>query len=392
MADVAFRDVDKEFGEGVRAVRGLTLEIPDGEFLVMVGPSGCGKSTALRLVAGLEAPTRGEVRIGGRNVNGLEPQDRNVAMVFQNYALYPHKTVRKNLAFPLKMMKLDKEDIEKRIRRASRLLGLDDVLDRKPRELSGGQRQRVAMGRAIVRDPRVFLMDEPLSNLDAKLRVEIRAEIADLQREIGITTLYVTHDQVEAMTLGERVAVLREGALQQVGPAQELYDRPANTFVASFIGSPRMNIFHSRLKRSGEGYAIECGGRDLPVERGAVESSEALRQRIDEPILVGFRPEAVVEPGAAVGNRRIEAAVTAAEALGHERIVYFESPAELYREIEESRLEESGEEHKRPPSMAARLPAGPQPQPGETLSLAIDTRQLYFFTAEGKALRGKTPA
>src|SRR2546421_4341590 len=242
MAEIQFIHVSKVYGGDTPAVRDLNLEVNEGEFVVLVGPSGCGKTTALRMVAGLEEITEGEIRIGDRVVNQLPPRERDVAMVFQNYALYPHKSVYENLAFPLKLRRLGKAEIEQRVRRIARLLELEEQLPRRPRQLSGGQRQRVAMGRAIVREPQAFLMDEPLSNLDAKLRTQMRAEISLLHKELGITTLYVTHDQVEAMTLGQRVAVLRKGELQQVAAPQELYDRPVNLFVAGFIGSPSMNF------------------------------------------------------------------------------------------------------------------------------------------------------
>jgi multiple sugar transport system ATP-binding protein len=390
MAEVEFKNVNKVFDGGVHAVRDLSLRIKDGEFLVMVGPSGCGKSTLLRMVAGLDEVTEGTLKIGGKTVNGIPPQERNIAMVFQNYALYPHKSVRKNLEFPLKMMKLKKTEIAKRVDKAARLLGLHEYLDRKPKQLSGGQRQRVAMGRAIVRDPQVFLMDEPLSNLDAKMRVEIRAEIADLQRKIGITTLYVTHDQVEAMTLGERVAVLKNGVLQQVGPAQEIYDHPANVFVASFIGSPGMNIFHAQLQHRDEGCAIRIGKRELPVDAKIAESLNAFESLLGQPLLIGFRPEAVFDPETVPEEQRLELTVAAAEALGHELIVYVESPVDLYEETEASLLEDE-KSNKKTPSLVVRLPAGPCPRKGETITLGIDTAKLHFFTEDGKALKSISP-
>jgi multiple sugar transport system ATP-binding protein len=388
MAEVEYRGVNKYFGEDLHAIKDLSLKIEDGEFIVLVGPSGCGKSTALRLMAGLEQLSSGDVLIAGEVVNDLPPQERNIAMVFQNYALYPHKTVRKNLEFPLKMMKLDKDEIERRIRRASRLLGLGDYIDRRPGQLSGGQRQRVAMGRAIVRDPEVFLLDEPLSNLDAKLRVEIRAEIADLQREIGITTIYVTHDQVEAMTLGQRVAVLKDGAIQQVAPSQEIYQQPVNVFVAGFIGSPRMNIFHARLRKPEEGLMLEMGDTSLPVEMKDSDSAPDLEDHIDRPLLAGLRPEAFVPSGQVPENRRMEVKVAAAEALGHELIIYFDAPAGMYREIESSFNAESetDEEQEQNPPMAARLPSGPLPVKGDTLKIGVDTGQLHLFTGDGQAV------
>src|SRR5918911_1394195 len=259
MAEVEFKDVDKIYDNGVQAVFDLSLRIQDGEFLVLVGPSGCGKTTALRMVAGLEEISDGTVSIGGRVVNDLTPKERDIAMVFQNYALYPHLSVAENIAFGLRLRKTPKKTVDERVQWAGRLLGLSQYLDRRPKELSGGQRQRVAMGRAIVRQPQVFLMDEPLSNLDAKLRVQMRAEIARIQRELGTTTIYVTHDQVEAMTMGDRVAVMRKGELQQTDRPQRLYDSPANLFVASFIGSPAMNLIQAKVERRNGSLAVAVG-------------------------------------------------------------------------------------------------------------------------------------
>src|SRR5712691_8323028 len=277
MAQVTLENVVKVYPDGTEAVKELSLEIADGELMVFVGPSGCGKTTALRMVAGLEEITAGNIKIGDRVVNRLPPRERDVAMVFQNYALYPHKSVYENLAFPLKLRKLAKPEIEQRVQRIARLLELQEQLKRRPRQLSGGQRQRVAMGRAIVREPQVFLMDEPLSNLDAKLRTQMRAEISLLHRELAVTTIYVTHDQVEAMTLGERVAVMRKGELQQVAPPQELYDRPANLFVAGFIGSPAMNFLEGEIERDDGALAVRVGGHRLAVD----ERERALANGID---------------------------------------------------------------------------------------------------------------
>src|ERR671939_1107414 len=263
MAEVVFKDVDKVYDNGVQAVFELSLAIDDGDFLVLVGPSGCGKTTALRMVAGLEEITDGTIEIGGRVVNEMTPKERDIAMVFQNYALYPHLTVADNIAFGLRLRKTPKAEVQKRVEWAARLLGLTQYLNRRPKELSGGQRQRVAMGRAIVRQPQVFLMDEPLSNLDAKLRVQMRADIASLQRELGTTTVYVTHDQVEAMTMGDRVAVMSKGVLQQVDAPQRLYDRPENLFVAGFIGTPPMNLLEGVAHVNG-GVSVEIGGNTLP--------------------------------------------------------------------------------------------------------------------------------
>src|SRR5690349_164288 len=269
VAPVAFQDVGKVYGDGTRAVDDLDLLVEDGEFMVFVGPSGCGKTTALRMVAGLEEVTEGTIRIGETVVNDVLPQKRNIAMVFQNYALYPHMSVAENIGFGLKMHKVDRREARERVEQIARVLGLSDLLQRKPRALSGGQRQRVAMGRAIVRSPQVLLMDEPLSNLDAKLRVQMRAEIARIQREIGATTIYVTHDQVEAMTMGDRVAVMRKGRLQQVDVPQRLYDAPTNLFVAGFIGSPSMNLVQARLERRNGSLACAIGDQRLELSGDA---------------------------------------------------------------------------------------------------------------------------
>src|SRR5687767_2330237 len=266
MAEITMQDATKVYPDGTKAVSGLNLEIGDGEFVVLVGPSGCGKTTGLRMVAGLEEISSGTVRIGGRVVNDLPPKDRDVAMVFQNYALYPHMSVHDNMAFALKLRRMSKHEIDRRVSEAAEILGLTEYLHRKPKALSGGQRQRVAMGRAIVREPQAFLMDEPLSNLDAKLRVQTRAEVARIHRALRVTTIYVTHDQIEAMTLGERVAVIRKGALQQVAPPQTLYNNPANIFVAGFIGSPSMNMVEADLRRTNGQLSVEFGGMRLAVD------------------------------------------------------------------------------------------------------------------------------
>src|SRR3954467_5437107 len=290
VATITLEDIDKVYDNGFQAVTGLSLDIDDGEFLVLVGPSGCGKSTALRMIAGLESISGGELRIGERVVNNLEPKDRDIAMVFQSYALYPHLTVRDNIAFALKLQKVPKDEIDRRVAEAARTLELTDNLDRRPAQLSGGQRQRVAMGRAIVRQPQAFLMDEPLSNLDAKLRVQMRAEIARLQSDLGVTTIYVTHDQTEAMTMGDRVAVMRKGELQQVDDPQELYTRPVNLFVAGFIGSPAMNFVSARLAQDDGGpIFVEFADVRLRVDDEAVHARPALAAYRDRPVVVGIR-------------------------------------------------------------------------------------------------------
>ncbi len=386
MATVELRHVDKVFPNGTHAVKDLTVAVGEGELLALVGPSGCGKSTILRMLAGLEEVTAGEVLIGGRVVNDQPPQKRDVAMVFQNYALYPHKTVRQNLAFPLRMLKRPRQQRRRRVEEVAGLLHLTAWLDRRPKSLSGGQQQRVAMGRAMVRNPAVFLLDEPLCNLDTKLRVEIRGEIAQLQRRMGTTMIYVTHDQVEAMTLGDRVAVLSEGALQQVGTGQELYDRPANVFVAGFIGSPGMNVFHTTLRTTGDGnFTLGFGDRQLSVPQEVVEPYQRAGERLEGPLLAGLRPEALSLAAEADRRNRVRVRVAASEALGHENIVYFESPLRTFG-LDVGRHAAEAEEEQ-PPRMAARLPASEPPPPaGAEITLGVDTRKLVLFDLAGKRL------
>src|SRR4051794_27416682 len=327
MARVVLDGVGKVYADGTRAVEDLTLTAEDGEFLVLVGPSGCGKTTALRMVAGLEDITEGELVIGDRVVNRVPSRDRDVAMVFQSYALYPHLSVRENIGFGLSLRKVPKKDIRTRVDKAAKVLGLDDYLDRKPRNLSGGQRQRVAMGRAIVREPRAFLMDEPLSNLDAKLRVQTRAEIARIQRDLGVTTLYVTHDQTEAMTLGHRVAVMKKGLLQQAAAPQELYDRPVNLFVGGFIGSPAMNLVQTRLEETRSGLRVALGEHTLALGPSVLSQRPALRGYVGRDIVVGIRPEdiedaALVRDGKGA-EHELEATADLVEAMGSEILVHF---------------------------------------------------------------------
>src|SRR2546430_15138048 len=311
MAEIALEKLTKVYGDGTRAVSELDLEIGDGEFVVLVGPSGCGKTSALRMVAGLEPITEGRVVIGGEVVNKLPPKDRDIAMIFQNYALYPHMSAFDNMAFGLKLRGMKKERRAERVNGAARTLGLDEVLPKKPRTLSGGQRQRVAMGRAIVREPRAFLMDEPLSNLDAKLRVEMRAEIARLQRELQVTTIYVTHDQVEAMTLGDRVAVMRDGVLQQVDVPQKLYDEPVNLFVAEFIGSPAMNLVNAELARANGHLEARFGEHRLRVDDDVLGRRPALARYEGKQVVLGIRPEDLGDASLAGGSegRRLSAIV-----------------------------------------------------------------------------------
>jgi multiple sugar transport system ATP-binding protein len=343
VAQVAFEHVRKVYPDGTVAVQDLSLEIPDGELMVFVGPSGCGKTTALRMVAGLEEITAGEIRIGDEVVNQLPPRDRDVAMVFQNYALYPHKSVYDNLSFPLRLRRLSKAQIDERVRRIARVLELEEQLPRRPRQLSGGQRQRVAMGRAIIREPRAFLMDEPLSNLDAKLRTQMRAEIGLLHKEIGVTTIYVTHDQVEAMTLGQRVAVMRKGELRQVASPQQLYNQPANLFVAGFIGSPAMNFFQGAVETNG-GLAVTFGdGQRLVVDPAEQALAPTLERQAGRRVVVGVRPEHLEDVAlvpATAADRRLRGLVRLRELLGSELVVHFEVEAapvvtEEVREIAE---------------------------------------------------------
>lgn len=364
MALVEFRHISKRYPDGTEALEDLNLQVADGEMMVLVGPSGCGKSTALRLLAGLDPVSQGELLIGDECVNEYAPQQRDIAMVFQNYALYPHMTVRGNLEFPLRMIKLPAAERTKRVEETAELLDLTALLARRPRQLSGGQRQRVAMGRAMVRHPRVFLMDEPLSNLDAKLRTQIRAEIANLQKRLGVTTIYVTHDQVEAMTLGDRIAVLHGGRLQQVGKPQELYDQPANAFVAAFLGNPGMNIFSARLNRETATVHLADDGWQLAFEK-LLEHHPQLKNHPNESLLAGLRPEAFSTQASTL----LDVVVKAIESLGHERLVYF-SPSTVSAEVEQETL-------------VARL-TGPQVEkPGQVIRLGFEPERLHFFEKGG---------
>jgi multiple sugar transport system ATP-binding protein len=396
MAGVTFEDVAKIYPDGTRAVNDLDLQIEEGEFMVLVGPSGCGKSTALRMVAGLEEISEGVLRIGERVVNHVPARDRDIAMVFQSYALYPHLSVRENIAFGLKLRKMPKDEISKRVEDAARVLGLDGLLDRKPRALSGGQRQRVAMGRAIVRQPAAFLMDEPLSNLDAKLRVQMRAEIARLQRDLETTTIYVTHDQVEAMTMGDRVAVMRKGELQQVAPPQELYDHPVNLFVGGFIGSPAMNMLDARLERGDGGLTATLGSQRISLGE-SVDRRPALQAYEGRDVILGIRPEdlddaalAGGEGGSGEGGNTLTGDVVLREALGSEIMVHFkidaetaetEETKELARDVGAEGLE-GGALAEGGTLMVARFDPHSRIQEGQTATVAVDTRQLHFFDAE----------
>jgi multiple sugar transport system ATP-binding protein len=390
MATVKFDHVFKTYANGHNAIKDLSLEIADGEFLVFVGPSGCGKSTALRMLAGLEDISGGQIIIGDQVVNDRTPQQRNIAMVFQNYALYPHMTVRQNLEFPLRMMNLPKNKINGLVGEAVNKLGLKELLDRKPKQLSGGQRQRVAMGRAIVRDPAVFLMDEPLSNLDAKMRSQIRTEITTLQQRMHTTTVYVTHDQVEAMTMGDRVAVMRGGQLQQISSPQDLYEQPANVFVAGFIGSPAMNIFRSRLHKNEQGtFIVDFGEQFLQMSAATASRYQQLEKYCNQPILVGLRPEAftVVPPQA---DSAISVEVKTVEALGHEMIVHAVATIDKIDTDDQAGEPEGGRQlsadGQHSSILTARLASSRSIQAGHRLNLSVDDSQIYLFSIDGERI------
>jgi multiple sugar transport system ATP-binding protein len=392
MAEIVLADVSKIYGDGIKAVSDLNLDIQDGEFIVLVGPSGCGKTTALRMVAGLESISEGTISIGDRVVNTVPPKERDIAMVFQNYALYPHMSVYDNMAFGLKLRKLPKDEIDRRVRVAAGILGLEEYLQRKPKALSGGQRQRVAMGRAIVREPKAFLMDEPLSNLDAKLRVQMRSEIARIQHELRVTTLYVTHDQVEAMTMGDRVAVIRKGMLQQVDTPQFLYDHPSNLFVAGFIGSPAMNMVEAGLTRSDAGGAVEFAGFRLGIPDRVFADRPGLRAYEGKPVIVGIRPEDMEDASLvadAPADHRMRSEVVLREALGADVVAHIKvrAPAVMTEDVRElahdvgqeavAAVEQearSGES-----TFLARLNPRTTATEGEAIEIVVDVNRLHFF-------------
>jgi multiple sugar transport system ATP-binding protein len=390
MAQVVFNNVSKVYADGTRAVSSLELTVDDGEFMVFVGPSGCGKTSALRMVGGLEAISEGELVIGDRVANTLGPKERDVAMVFQNYALYPHMSVFDNIAFPLRAHGVPGSEIKERVPRIAQQLALDEHLRRRPRNLSGGQRQRVAMGRALIREPQVFLMDEPLSNLDAKLRVEMRAEVTRLQHELGVTTIYVTHDQVEAMTMGNRIAVMRKGVLEQEGAPQALYNEPANLFVAQFIGSPAMTLFRATLAREDGHLILALGNEKLVLPRGYLDDRPALGERLGREVAVGLRPEHLRDGVTApAGLPRVRADVTLVETLGPERHVHVRLPAppvvtddvlEVARDTDAALASELSEHAGETTSRAiARFEADAEVAPGEARELAIVPDKLRFF-------------
>jgi multiple sugar transport system ATP-binding protein len=391
MADVVFNEVEKVYDNGFHAVHQLSLDVADGEFLVLVGPSGCGKTTALRMVAGLEEISGGQVMIGDRVVNDLTPKERDVAMVFQNYALYPHLSVYENIAFGLRLRKEAKDETHRRVQWAAQMLDLTPYLDRKPKQLSGGQRQRVAMGRAIVRQPQVFLMDEPLSNLDAKLRVQMRADIAKLQHDLGTTTIYVTHDQIEAMTMGDRVAVMRDGVLQQVGSPQELYDAPANQFVAGFIGTPPMNLLEGIVNVNGS-VTLSLGGAELPVPDEALRAYPKLRAAAGLKVVAGVRSENLHPSAERPDLPTLNAEVELVEALGSESMVYFKIDAFAIREGQHEEVGEAPTSAEgivaARPNLVAEFPAHTFLQLTERVPVAVDVARMHFFDGEtGAPLR-----
>jgi len=375
MATVSLDHIDKVYSNGFQAVSDLSLDISEGEFMVLVGPSGCGKTTALRMVAGLEEITSGTLRIGGKVVNGQTPRERDIAMVFQNYALYPHMTVAANIGYGLKLRKLPKDQIAAKVTETAEILGLSPWLDRKPGQLSGGQRQRVAMGRAIVREPSVFLMDEPLSNLDAKLRVQMRAEVQRIQRRINVATIYVTHDQVEAMTMGDRVAVMRSGVLQQVDTPQHLYNHPDNLFVAAFIGSPAMNLYEASLSQDAS--TVRLGSQDLELPQQVREAHPALAAYAGQKIILGLRPEHLPAAGHGAAGPALTGTVDLVEALGSELIVHFTIEArrvwaEGATSDDQDATAESGEG-------VARVDPAAKVTVGEKITFAVNAAGMQFF-------------
>jgi multiple sugar transport system ATP-binding protein len=393
MAQVAFDRVSKIYPDGTRAVNDINLDIQDGEFMVLVGPSGCGKTTALRMVAGLEEISEGVLRIGDRVVNHVPSRDRDIAMVFQSYALYPHLSVYENIAFGLRLKKMPKEEIDQRVQRAAGLLGLEDFLKRKPRALSGGQRQRVAMGRAIVREPAAFLMDEPLSNLDAKLRVQMRAEIAKLQSDLGVTTVYVTHDQIEAMTMGDRVAVMRKGELQQVDEPQTLYDRPLNLFVGGFIGSPSMNMLDATISRTNGSLNATIGDQTIGLGDETLQNHPALTDFDGRRVIIGIRPEDLEDAelsADAPADRRLRGRLELREALGSEIMAHFAIKG-AHAETDETReladdVGDPGESQvgvqEGEAVVVGRFNARSHVKQGDQIEAVVDTRALHFFDPE----------
>ncbi|HZY66774.1 MAG: sn-glycerol-3-phosphate ABC transporter ATP-binding protein UgpC [Actinomycetota bacterium] len=390
MAEITFENVKKVYGEDVVAIENMSLDIPDGEFVVFVGPSGCGKSTALRMVAGLEDITDGKLFIADELVNDVPPRERDIAMVFQNYALYPHMNVRDNMAFALKLRKVDKDERNRRVEDAAKILGLENFLNRKPAALSGGQRQRVALGRAIVRDPKAFLMDEPLSNLDAKLRVQMRTEIAKLHNRIGTTSIYVTHDQTEAMTMADRIVLLKDGRVQQIDHPQQMYDHPANVFVAGFIGSPAMNFMQARLEKDNGGVAAVFGETRLPIPREHLQEAKDIEDHVNKDVVLGIRPEDIEDAEIAESTEHtaaMEVEVQVIESMGSEKYVYFGMPkggepahTQSIDEMEsEIGTEGSGDEEE---TLVARIGPESKATEGEPVKLLVDTSKIHLFDGE----------
>jgi len=384
VATVSLESVNKVYENGFHAVKDMSLEIADGEFMVLVGPSGCGKTTALRMVAGLEDITSGILRIGGKEANDESPKERDIAMVFQNYALYPHMTVAENIGFALKLRHLPKDQLKAKVNEAAEILGLTDWLDRKPGQLSGGQRQRVAMGRAIVREPSVFLMDEPLSNLDAKLRVQMRAEVARIQRRIGVSTIYVTHDQVEAMTMGDRVTVMRDGILQQVDTPQHLYDNPDNIFVAAFIGSPAQNLYDAVV---GEGArSVKLGSQSVMLPDAVAVQRPALRSYVGKDVVIGMRPEHLRAASPDITGPKLVGDVELIEALGSELVIHFTIDA--HRVIAEGALDKDEAAAMQSGEGVARVEAKTPVKVGDKMTFSVDVEDMQFFDPQtGLAIR-----
>jgi multiple sugar transport system ATP-binding protein len=394
VAEVTFDRVSKIYPDGTRAVDEISLDIKDGEFMVLVGPSGCGKTTALRMVAGLEEISEGTLKIGERVVNYVPSRDRDIAMVFQSYALYPHLSVYDNIAFGLKLKKMPKQEIDKRVNEAAHILGLEQYLKRKPRALSGGQRQRVAMGRAIVRNPQAFLMDEPLSNLDAKLRVQMRAEISKLQSDLGVTTIYVTHDQVEAMTMGDRVAVMRKGEIQQVDEPQELYDRPVNLFVGGFIGSPAMNMLNAQIESANGGLIAKIGSQQIALGDETLSVRPGLRAYEGKEVVIGIRPEDLEDAALerdVVPDEMITGTVELREALGAEIMAHLsidataaetEDTRELASDIGDEATDQGVAVPEGKTIIVGRFGARSRVKTGDNVQVAVDTRALHFFDPE----------
>ena len=399
MAEVTLEDVSKVYGEDVVAVQDMSLDIEDGEFVVFVGPSGCGKSTALRMIAGLEDVTHGKVFIGDNLVNDLPPRERDVAMVFQNYALYPHMNVRDNMGFALKLKKMNKDEIDRRVEEAARVLSIERFLDRKPKALSGGQRQRVALGRAIVREPNAFLMDEPLSNLDAKLRVQMRTEISKLHNRIGTTTIYVTHDQTEAMTMADRIVLLRDGVVQQVATPQEMYDNPKNVFVAGFVGSPAMNFVRARLEKENGGLAAVFGDVRVSLPSETVRRARDVERFTGREVILGIRPEDLEDAGLAANARgasTLDIEPQVIESMGSEKYVYFSLDRGLAARTPSLDVDEriGGDDDPSEELLVARVSPESEARRGHVVRLVVDSSKVHLFDPETEAsvLLGEVPA